>query len=110
MGAKKWVGLAAIDAARDAGNRWIFPELLKEGLEPWGNVQMVCVNGSPTPTHAVDVTLYIEKGIASLEKHRVYIDNLPGSFNPNEFIRQITESTGKLLGCKYAVSFEVIRI
>ena len=33
------VGLAAIDAARDAGNRWVFPELLDEGLEPWNGVE-----------------------------------------------------------------------
>ena len=26
------VGLAVLDAARDAGNRWVFPEA---GLEPW---------------------------------------------------------------------------
>ena len=29
------VGLATLDAVADAGNRWIFPELLDEGLEPW---------------------------------------------------------------------------
>lgn len=29
------VGIAALDAATDAGNRWIFPELLEQGLEPW---------------------------------------------------------------------------
>src|SRR3712207_1886130 len=29
-------GLAAIDALRDAGNRWVFPELLEtEDLAPW---------------------------------------------------------------------------
>ena len=28
-------GIAALDAVRDAGNRWVFPELLDEGLEPW---------------------------------------------------------------------------
>ena len=27
-------GLAAVDALRDAGNRWVFRELLDEGLEP----------------------------------------------------------------------------
>src|SRR2546430_16078079 len=27
-------GLAALDALRDAGNRWVFPELLDEGLQP----------------------------------------------------------------------------
>ena len=33
-------GRAVLDAARDAGNRWIFPELLDEGFEPWGGVLM----------------------------------------------------------------------
>ena len=30
------VGKAVLDAVRDAGNRWIFPEQLVDGLEPWG--------------------------------------------------------------------------
>ena len=30
------VGDALVDAARDAGNRWVFTELVDEGLEPWG--------------------------------------------------------------------------
>ena len=50
------VGLAALDAARDAGNRWIFPELLDEGLEPWGGVRFVGFAGADAPTHGVDVT------------------------------------------------------
>ena len=25
-------------ASRDAGNRWVFPELLDEGLEPWSGM------------------------------------------------------------------------
>src|SRR3954467_6046983 len=29
------VGLAVVDAKADAGNRWIFRELLDEGPEPW---------------------------------------------------------------------------
>ena len=35
------VGLATLDASRDAGNRWIFTELNEEGLEPWNEVMMV---------------------------------------------------------------------
>ena len=35
------VGVAVLDAARDAGNRWIFPELLDEGYEPWAGVRHV---------------------------------------------------------------------
>ena len=38
------VGLAVLDASRDAGNRWVFPEA---GLEPWGGVRYVAVNASP---------------------------------------------------------------
>src|SRR5690606_23213060 len=32
----KAVGRATLDAAADAGNRWIFPELVEQGLQPWG--------------------------------------------------------------------------
>jgi LmbE family N-acetylglucosaminyl deacetylase len=107
MADHRCVGMAALDAARDAGNRWIFPELIREGLEPWNNVKMVCVSGSPNPTHAVDVTSFIHKGIVSLQKHRVYIQNLPSSFNPAEFLRGNASITGARFGCRYAVSFEV---
>jgi LmbE family N-acetylglucosaminyl deacetylase len=36
-------GLAVLDATRDAGARWIFPELLNEGLEPWRGVKDIYV-------------------------------------------------------------------
>ena len=48
------VGLATLDAARDAGNRWIFPELLDEGREPWNGVRFVMTGGATGSTHAVD--------------------------------------------------------
>ena len=35
-------------------------------------MRMVCVDASPAATHAVDVTAFIEQGIASLQAHRVY--------------------------------------
>ena len=110
MADHRWVGLAVLDAARDAGNRWIFPELIDEGLEPWSGVRMVCVGGSPTPTHGVDVTTFIDKGIDSLKEHRVYIENLSQRFDPDEFLRWNGSAVGERLGCEYAVSFEVIRI
>ena len=110
MADHRWVGLAVLDAARDAGNRWIFSELLEEGLEPWGEVKMVCVSGSPRPTHAVDVSSSIDKGIASLKAHQAYIENLEGNFDPETFLRENASETGKRVGCPYAVSFEVIRI
>jgi len=110
MADHRWVGLAVLDGARDAGNRWIFPDLLEEGLEPWDGVRMVLFNGSPLPTHAVDVTQFIEKGVESLKEHRVYIENLGGSFDPEQFLYNGAAETGKRAGCDYAVSFEVINI
>lgn len=110
MADHRWVGLAVLDASRDAANRWIFPELLEEGLEPWGGVKMVLVSGSHRPTHGVDVTEFLDKGIASLKAHRVYIENLEGGFDPESFLRQGAAGTGKRLGCQLGVSFEVIKI
>ena len=104
------VALAVLDAARDAGNRWIFPDLLKEGHQPWDGVRLVGLNGSPQPTHAVDVTDFLDVGIISLKEHRVYIENLPISFDPESFLRESALATGKRLGCPFAVSFEVITI
>ena len=49
-------GRAVVDAVRDAGNRWVFPEQIVDGIEPWGGVRAVWAFGSPQATHAVDTT------------------------------------------------------
>lgn len=73
------VGLATLDATADAGNRWIFPELTAEGVEPW-KVGAVAVCASATPTHYVDVTGHLEDAVESLEEHRQYNAALPDDF------------------------------
>jgi LmbE family N-acetylglucosaminyl deacetylase len=98
------VGLAILDAARDAGNRWVFTD---SGLEPWGGVRYVAFGGSPTPSHALDVGDAIEAGIASLREHRAYIDGLGGDFDPDAFLRGHSRAAGEAFGCEYAVSFEL---
>lgn len=104
------VGLATLDAARDADNRWIFPELLEEGHEPWNGLKSIFVGGSPEATHAVDVTDHIDKGVASLEQHKVYIDNLGKDFDPETFLTFISAADGAKFDCDYAVAFELISI
>ena len=42
-------GRAVVDGVRDAANRWVFRELLDEGVPPWPAKQVLI--GSPTPTH-----------------------------------------------------------
>ena len=110
MADHRWVGLAVLDAARDAGNRWIFPELLDEGLEPWDKIRMIFVSHPPKATHAVDVTDFIDKGVASLKEHKVYIENLSGSFDPDAFLRWGAAEVGGQAGCELAVSFKVIKL
>ena len=110
MADHRWVTLAVLDAARDAGNRWIFPELLAEGLELWPGVRMVCLNESPEATHAVDVTAFLDQGIASLLEHRTYLEHLSTHTDPATFLRHNAAEVGARCGCQYAVSFEVIRL
>jgi LmbE family N-acetylglucosaminyl deacetylase len=110
MADHRWTALAVLDAARDAGNRWIFPELLAEGFAPWRGVRMVCVDASPAATHAVDVTAFIEQGIASLQAHRVYLQNLGTDFDPRTFLCEHAAEVGKRCGYQYAVSVEVITL
>ena len=104
------VGLAVVDAARDASNRWVFPEQLSGVLEPWNGVKMVCLTNVSNPTHGVDVTGFIDKGIASLREHRVYLDNLSQATDPSDMLRSQAAERGKLLGCQYAVVFQVLKI
>jgi LmbE family N-acetylglucosaminyl deacetylase len=100
------VGQAVLDAARDAGNRWVFRDLLDEGLEPWNGVRAILASGSPAPTHAVDVTDSLDRGVASLRAHEAYLAGLGDNLDPEEFLEAIARMTGTALGTKYAVSFE----
>ena len=98
-------GLAAADALRDAGNRWFFPELLDEGLDPW-SPRWLLVSGDTRPTHGVDVTGEpLQRGIASLEAHAEYLAGIPGHPPPRMMITAITAMLGPRLGVPHAVLF-----
>ncbi len=84
------VGLAALDACADAGNRWIFPDLVSEGLEPWSGIRYLAIASSSHPTHFIDVTDTFEQAVASLEAHRLYHEGLdPGFPSPRELLTQV---------------------
>ncbi|GIH80517.1 PIG-L deacetylase family protein [Planobispora longispora] len=104
------VGRAALDAAADAGNRWIFPELADRGLSPWDGVRWVAVSGSPSPTHAVEVSGGLERAVLSLLEHRTYIEALtdeePESYC-RAFVEQVTSTAAARFGGRPAVSFEL---
>jgi LmbE family N-acetylglucosaminyl deacetylase len=105
------VGLAILDAVRDAGNRWVFPELLDDGLEPWAGIHRVAFNASPDPTHALDVTGFLDRGIASLAEHRAYLAGLgDGATDPDAMLRGAAEAAGERFGVEHAVEFEVLQL
>lgn len=99
-------GLAALDAVRDAGNRWVFPELIEvEGLEPW-SPRWLLASGDSRSTHGVDVTgEALERGIASLEAHAEYLAGIPGHPPPRPMISGITAMQGQRMGVAHAVLF-----
>lgn len=102
-------GLATIDAVRDAGNRWVFPEQIdKDGLQPcsvrWVLMPTVAGMGG---THGVDITGEpLRRGIASLEAHAEYLAALPGHPAPAEFIPMLAAKAGKLIGVEHAMLFK----
>jgi LmbE family N-acetylglucosaminyl deacetylase len=100
------VGLAAVDAVRDAANRWLFPE----AGEPWSGVRQVLVLASPHSGHAVDVEEHFDRGVASLRAHKAYLEALGGSMgNPEQFLREAAEgAAARLPGARLATAFEVI--
>ncbi len=102
------VGKAVVDAVRDAGNRWVFPEQLELGVEPWGGVREVWAFGSPQAEHAVDTTDTFDAGVQSLEAHGAYIDGLGWeNWDPREFLEGMARPVGQRLGVAFAAPFEV---
>lgn len=104
------VAVAVLDAARDAGNRWIFPELLDEGLEPWAGVRHVYLMGANQPSHAVDVTDHLDAGIASLRAHAAYLQGLGRDFDPAQFLHTMTAAAGPSIGARHAVAMAQIQL
>jgi LmbE family N-acetylglucosaminyl deacetylase len=100
------VGVAMFDAARDAGNRWMFAD----AGAPWPGVRFALVNASPHATHWVDVTDTIAAGVASLREHQTYLAALTDPTDPDAFLRGAASAAGEALGLAAAVTFELVRL
>jgi LmbE family N-acetylglucosaminyl deacetylase len=100
------LGLAVLDACRDAGNRWIFPDLLDEGHEPWDGVQVCALAGSPEPTHGIEVQPdHVAAGIRSLEAHARYLEGI-GGMDVAAFLTGNAERSGEAMGTPLGITFE----
>jgi LmbE family N-acetylglucosaminyl deacetylase len=93
------VGLAVLDACRDAANEWVFTDV----GPACDTIKDAYVSGTGNPTHFVDVTDSIDAGVASLREHRAYLEGLGGDFDADEFLRNMAGFIGLAAGCEYAV-------
>jgi LmbE family N-acetylglucosaminyl deacetylase len=100
-------GAAALEAMGDAANRWIFPELLDEGLEPH-STKRALVTGSPQAACALDVSAGLERAIESLSAHKAYLEGLgEHPMSDPQFLRAIAEQVGYAVqGHGAAIAFE----
>lgn len=104
------VGTAVLDAARDAGNRWLFRGAPSEDPETWAGVRLVCFAASASPTHIVDVTEFVDRGIAALQAHRSYLAGIGREFDPGTYLRGELSRAGERAGLAYAIELEVWRL
>jgi LmbE family N-acetylglucosaminyl deacetylase len=96
------VGLAVLDACRDAANPWVFPD----AGPAWTGIKHLFVGASNDPTHFADVTATIDAGVASLREHRAYLEGLGIEFDADDFLRNMAAFAGMTVGCEYAVTFQ----
>lgn len=104
-------GLATVDAARDAANPWVFPELVRdEGRTPW-HAPWLLVAGETRSTHWVDVSGEpVRRGMASLAAHRAYLEHVAGHPSPREVLERVTTAPGAEVGVENAMLFRAHRL
>jgi LmbE family N-acetylglucosaminyl deacetylase len=103
------VGRAMLDAARDAGNPWLFPEV----GDAWDGVRFALMSGSPHSGHGVEVTDHLDAGVASLRCHRTYLENLDhggSDEDPTAFLVTNARAAGPRLGVDAAATFELVEL
>ena len=96
---------AAADAALDAvfpsaGTRFIFPELLEEGLEPH-HVPAVFIHGAERPDTFVDIAPVLDVKLAALREHRSQM----GDWDPTEMLTLWAAEQGKRRGLAAAEAY-----
>ncbi|MDQ1476371.1 MAG: hypothetical protein QOE62_1600 [Actinomycetota bacterium] len=109
MADHRHVGLAALDAARDAANPSLFraPDA-PDAPDAWSGTRYALIAGSSDPTHFVDVSEDLERAIASLEAHARYLEHV--GTDARELLTSIAEQVGQASGVRYATSFELVSL
>ncbi|MCT1464449.1 PIG-L deacetylase family protein [Corynebacterium sanguinis] len=96
-------GLATIDAARDAANEWLYPELGEKH-----QATKLLIANPAEPNCAVRIGEGdLQRGVASLTQHRDYLRALPDHPAPEEIVGGAARGGGEFLGVDDAIAFAV---
>jgi LmbE family N-acetylglucosaminyl deacetylase len=88
-----------------AETRFIFPELLDEGLAPH-KVKRVFVHGAERPDTYIDIVGLLDVKLAALREHRSQL----GDWDPTEMITGWARMQGKPRRLAAAESFRLMRL
>lgn len=91
----------------DARNRFAFPELIEQGLEPWV-VREVWYSGGPDPDHAVDVTDVYDRKLAAMRAHASQTAHMDLETWIRDLLTTVAEGAGLPDG-RLAEAFTVLR-
>lgn len=95
-------GMAALDAARDAGNEFLFPEAGDRH-----QAKQLLVTGANDPDVAVRVEQrHVDKGAKSLDAHEAYFQALPDHPSGAEIVGGAAQQGGEALGVPLAIAFK----
>lgn len=101
-------GVAALDAARDAANRWSHRELLEvEGHQPH-TADLLLVAAPGDPTHVVEVDeAGVQAAIDSLACHEAYLADLVDYPTPTELLTELLGMVAGFSAVQRGVAFRV---
>ncbi|SBT47480.1 PIG-L deacetylase family protein [Micromonospora auratinigra] len=91
----------------DSRNRFAFPELLADGLEPWV-VREIWYAGGPAPDHVVDVTGQADRKIAAMRAHHSQTAHLDVASWVHDRLGAVARDAGLPAG-RLAEAFTVLR-
>src|SRR5690625_3459381 len=93
------VGLATIDAVRDAGNQWLFTEQLDEGLAPWEATTLLLTGTQPS--HFIEISeTGVEKAVAHWRRTSSIWQIFPITPNPKSSSPRCSPNRARPLGCR----------
>lgn len=100
------VGLATIDAVRDAGNRWLYTDHLDETVTAWESSTLLLTGTQAS--HYIEVSeSAVGQAVASLAAHEQYLADIEDHPAPQDFIPEMLAEQGRAAGVPYAMTFQL---